>query len=311
MDLIRIPEKRIVHGHGQRDLTLVLIRNRQRFFCGRKRASVFVQYRCSYRDPGIGDAVTSDSNVGRTKPCGTVLLFGMNKHAPVIDRNRICFLQPDMTDNAGTLIPPAFVISREDIDGNDIVTAEIGDVGDIDDKRCVSGVMVCHSAAVDPNRCFCRDGLKDQCDAAGGILGLQTEVLSVPCVSVGEATEGIVVLRVRGLCNDVIVRQGDILPRFTRKRTGCIPVVGIAVVTDRRGSPQRTACLCVLISRIFVGQRGLRYVAFMKMPMLVELDAASDHMIIPFGQRVFKIMIFNYIPNFPLCQWKTDKKSFF
>ncbi len=60
-------------------------------------------------------------------------------------------------------------------------------------------------------------------------------------------------------------------------RLGRIPVVGIAVVMDSCGTVERTPCFGMLISGIFIGQRDLFDVPFMKMPVFVELDARAVH----------------------------------
>ena len=189
-------------------------------------------------------------------------------------------VQPDAAIDARALVPPALMLLRVDIHRHDILLSEARHVGDIHLEGGIAAGVVLHPAAVDIHSAMHRHALEEQHDALALTGRVQREMLAVPRVVILEIAQRVVVLHVRRLRNDVIVRQRDLLPCFRR---GARSAVGIHAVGIGHGSraDEMALRLGLSVDQPLAARRLYEYIALVKQPVPIEIEPFSHDSILP------------------------------
>ena len=202
----------------------------------------------------------------------SLLTYRSDVDSPQINIYRICFHEPYRPVNPRAFIPPALVPgSRIHINGNYIFLIINHKIRDIRFKRGITAEISFNQTAIYINDgLYCRS-LKIDKEPLSPILFRQCKMLPVPGVLIEKITQSIVILFLRNLLYDIVMRQLHPLPVFCGQGPFIFIAVHSIVImpacrTNFRSFRFRLHIACALINLFRNGN-----VPLMKSPSFIPL----------------------------------------
>ena len=138
-----------------------------------------------------------------------------------------------MPVDAGALVEPAFALCGVDADGDDVLAAACGDVGDVETEVVVASLVAAHGPAVDEDGAVAEGAVEFQPEPAAGVGSGQLEGAAVPAYAIlrirlAQRFEAVaaVGLRVKGQFDGPVVRQVELAPARIAERHAGRPDAG-------------------------------------------------------------------------------------
>ena len=224
--------------------------------------------------------VVAQFGIDRHVPAFAAGQLGMHEYAVSLHGDALGDLQPHVAVDARALVPPALVLLRAHIHRHDVLLTEARHVCDVHLEGGIAAGVVLHPAAVDVYRAMHRHALEEQHDALALAGRVQREMLAIPRVVVLEIAQRVVVLLVRGLRNDVIVRQRDLLPIFRRGARAAVGIHAVGIGHSRRAD-QTPLGLGLSVDQPLAARRFDEYIPLVKQPVLIEIEPFSHESVLP------------------------------